>query len=233
MANSETGAVAKRFAVGYVSAHTIDAGPPLDAQHYEIADWCKSLDFTLVKVEGEVIRAGKPVDQRDALMRALLALRTGEARVLVVHEPERLGETMLEVATIMQIAASYGGVVAFTRAMHRMLSSEPMSIFHLATYLGDFEELAATVRRRVNAAARRAQGLRTGNLPRAYKAVGDGQVLVRDAAETAVVELVDELRAQGMSVRQIAEEMERRGVVTRGGKPMHYTGVHKILRRKG
>ena len=225
--------MAKRFAVGYVSAHTIDAGPPLDAQHYEIADWCKSLDFTLVKVEGEVIRAGKPVDQRDALMRALLALRTGEARVLVVHEPERLGETMLEVATIMQIAASYGGVVAFTRAMHRMLSSEPMSIFHLATYLGDFEELAATVRRRVNAAARRAQGLRTGNLPRAYKAVGDGQVLVRDAAETAVVELVDELRAQGMSVRQIAEEMERRGVVTRGGKPMHYTGVHKILRRKG
>jgi len=224
--------VGNRFAIGYISVHTIDAGPRLDSQHYEIADWCKSLDFTLVKVEGEVIRAGKPVDQRDALIRALLALRTGEARVLVVHQTARLAETPLEVATIMQIAAGYGGATAFIEQPDTIENSLK-TIFHLATYLGDFEELAATVRRRVNAAARRAQGLRTGNLPRAYKAVGDSKVLVRDAAETAVVELVDELRAQGMSIRQIAEEMERRGVVTRGGKPMHYTGVHKILRRKG
>lgn len=223
----------RRFAIGYVSVHTMDAGPPLDAQHYEIADWCKSLDYTLVKVEGEVIRAGKPVDQRDALIRALLALRTGEASVLVVHQAERLGETPLEIATIMQIANSLNGAVVFTEAVKRTVSAEPTTIFHLATYLGDFEELAGTVRRRLNAAARRAQGLRVGNVRRAYRAVGDSKMLVRDAAEAAVIELVDELRAQGMSVREIAEEMERRGVVTRGGKPMHYTGVHKILKRKG
>ena len=224
--------MANRFAVGYVSAHTIDAGPPLDAQHYEIAEWCRSLDYTLVKVEGEVIRAGKPVAQRDRLMRALLALKTGDATALVVHQSERLGETPLEVATIMQVAAAYGGAVVFTEAVQRTISSEPMNIFHLANYLGDFEELAATVRRRVVAAHRRALGVRTGNLPRAYKAVGDSKVLVKDAAEAAIVDLVDALRAEGLSVRQIAEEMEKRGVVTRGGRPMHYTGVHKILRRK-
>jgi DNA invertase Pin-like site-specific DNA recombinase len=219
----------RRFAIGYVSVHTIDTGPPLDAQHYEIADWCKSLDFTLVKVEGEVIRAGKPVDQRDALIRALLALRTGEASVLVVHQTARLGETPLEVATIMRIANSLNCAVVFTERPDG--GETRASIFDLVTWLGDFEELAGTVRRRLNAAARRAQGLRTGNVRRAYKAVGDSKVLMRDAAEEAMVELVDELRAQGMSVREIAEEMERRGVVTRGGKPMHYTGVHKILKR--
>ena len=68
----------RRFAIGYVSVNTVDSGTPLDAQHYEISDCCKSLDFTPVKVEGEVIRAGKPVDQRDALLRALW--RCGTAR---------------------------------------------------------------------------------------------------------------------------------------------------------
>jgi hypothetical protein len=69
------------WAVGYVSVHTVNCGPGLDDQHYEIAGWCKSHGYQLVTTQGEVIRAGKPVERRAGLIRALMALKDKEASI--------------------------------------------------------------------------------------------------------------------------------------------------------
>lgn len=219
------------WAVGYVSVHTVDGGPGLDAQHYEIADWCKSHGYKLVTTEGEVIRAGKPVERRAGLIRALMALKDKEASVLVAHHPKRLGETPLEVATVVHLANTMAGAVMFTEPAKPLIQPAPATLAEFVAMLAEFEEVAMAIRNRILVAIKRANGMRTGNAPRGFRAAAGG--LVRDAAEAAVVELAEELRAEGMSIRQIAEELERRGVVTRAGRPMHYTSVHKILKGAG
>ena len=51
-----------------------------------------------------------------------------------------------------------------------------------------------------------------------------------DAGEQRVIDLVRELRGQGLTLRDIAEALEKRGFVTRKGRPYTFVAVGEILR---
>jgi hypothetical protein len=78
------------------------------------------------------------------------------------------------------------------------------------------------------------RGERTGKIRWGYTLADDGKTLVPNEAEQGISRTIFELRAQGLTVRAIAAELEQRGVVTRNGKPLRFSWIGKILRdRKG
>lgn len=68
-------------------------------------------------------------------------------------------------------------------------------------------------------AAKRARGERTGGIPYGYDLSGDNKTLIANKLEIDAISLMKSMRDQGLSLRAIGEELERRGIATKkGGK---------------
>jgi hypothetical protein len=55
---------------------------------------------------------------------------------------------------------------------------------------------------------------------------------VPDAGEQKIIGLIQDLRASGLSLRQIAERLNQEGYVTRSGTSWKFQYVSNILERK-
>jgi hypothetical protein len=80
-------------------------------------------------------------------------------------------------------------------------------------------------------AAKRARGELVGTAPLGQRVAADGVQLEADPREAEALALVAQLRADGLSVRAIAAELNRRGVPCRGGR-WHATTVARLLSRE-
>jgi len=70
-----------------------------------------------------------------------------------------------------------------------------------------------------------------GSIPFGYELDTDGVHLVENATEQRAIELVKQLRADGMSIRKIAEHMNNNRVDSRGNK-WHPTTVARLLKKE-
>ena len=77
-------------------------------------------------------------------------------------------------------------------------------------------------------AAKRSRGERVGTVPYGFSPGPDGTLVANDT-EQAIIALVCDLRRSGKSLRRIAAITTRRGVRSRGGKPLAATQILRIL----
>lgn len=80
-------------------------------------------------------------------------------------------------------------------------------------------------------ARKKARGERIGRIPYGYKLSEDGVHLTEDPGEQIVLSMIRQMRSAGESMRAIADELNRQGVPTKGGKPWHYGTIQRILER--
>ena len=78
-------------------------------------------------------------------------------------------------------------------------------------------------------AVKKSRGERVGTVPFGYRA--EGGRLVADEAEQAVIARVHAARARGLTVRAIALDLEQDGIVSRRGKPLHFTAIADVVHR--
>ena len=78
-------------------------------------------------------------------------------------------------------------------------------------------------------AKKRARGERVGGLPLGRTVGADGVTLIENPAEARAVADVHRMRADGLSVRGIADELNRQGVPARGER-WHATTVQRLVR---
>lgn len=82
-----------------------------------------------------------------------------------------------------------------------------------------------------DAPVKRARGERISRqTPYGQRVAVDGVHLEPDPAEQAVIERARLLRASGLSVRAVAEELEVEGLMNRAGKPLSVAAVHAMLK---
>lgn len=73
-------------------------------------------------------------------------------------------------------------------------------------------------------------GERCGDLRYGYDLAADGKTLVRNVVEQETLGLIRELRAAGKSLRGIAAELDRRGILTKkGNTKWQHTTVQSVL----
>jgi DNA invertase Pin-like site-specific DNA recombinase len=90
-------------AVGYARVSTSEQsqGHSLDAQHAAITEACTARGWKLVGVETDVA-SGKATDKRPGLQRALAAVRSGQADILVAHRLDRLTRSLAFLAALLE-----------------------------------------------------------------------------------------------------------------------------------
>lgn len=178
----------------------------------------------------EAVGGAAPLDRRPALLDALAAMEAGD--VLLVAKRDRLGRDPIAVAMIEAAIARKGGRIV-SAAGEGTEGDDPTSILmrRMVDAFAEYERLIIKSRTRAALAAKKRRGERTGGIPFGHDLAGDGKTLLANPRELEALATIRTLRAGGLSLREIAAELDRMGIPPKqGGPAWSHTAVAKLLR---
>jgi len=220
-------------AFGYVRVSTVgqaDEGISLEAQRARIEAWCLANDVELAEVFVDAGVSGKKASNRPGLTQAIEAV-TKAGGVLVVYSLSRLARSTKDTITIGERLDKAGADLVSLPEKIDTTSAAGRMVFRMLAVMAEFERDLVSERTQTAMAHKKAQGQRVGQIPFGFALAADGVMLVENQREQRVITIIEELRADGMSVRAIADELNARGIETKAGKRWSHTQVHRTLKR--
>jgi DNA invertase Pin-like site-specific DNA recombinase len=185
----------------------------------------------LVRISVDAGVSGKlAIEDRPVLLEVVSTLRRGD--VLLVAKRDRLGRDVIAVALIERLVAKRGARVV-SAAGEGTETDDPAGVLmrRLIDSFAEYERLVISARTRAALAAKRRRGERvSGIVPFGYRLADDGRTLEVDAEETATRRTIARLRAEGRSLRDVADALNAAGSVTRARKPWRFEYVRNLLR---
>jgi site-specific DNA recombinase len=210
----------KTKAIAYLRVSTdkqADKGLSLQAQKSKIDAYAALYELDIVEVVVDAGASAKTL-AREGLQHALRELREGRAEALLVVKLDRLTRSVRDIGALIE--EHFGpGKSALLSVSEHLDTRTPAGrlVINVLSSVHQWEREEASDRTKVALAEAKAQGKRLGRKP--YALV---------APET--VKLVKELYASGRwSQRQLAEELNRRGIPTPGGGTWFISAVQRAL----
>ena len=220
-----------RKAVALIRCSTDEQHLGPEAQRAALAVWAERNGVEIVAIfEDKGISGTAAIDKRPGLLAALDALPQHRAGLLVVAKRDRLARDVVAAAMIERMAERVGARVV--SAAGEGEGDDPASKL-MRTMIDAFAEYErALIRGRTSAAlqAKKARGERLGVAGGRNRIGGDSVSAERTATERAILDCVRELRAAGMTVRAIADELARLGHCTRKGGRIAPTQVARLCK---
>lgn len=222
-----------KTAIGYIRVSTIGQatdGVSLDAQAAKMAMWADLNDYELTHVYSDT-GTGKRSDNRADFQAALDdACKSGAA--LVVYSLSRFARNTRETLEYSERMEKAGAdLVSLSEKIDTTTAAGKM-VFRMLAVLAEFERDQISERTRAALQYKKSQGQRiSGRIPFGKDLAADGITLVDNPQEQRVIELIRELRADGLSLRAIAAELERRELATKtGGVKWQASTIQSILK---
>lgn len=217
-------------AVGYArvsSKSQAEDGGSLEAQREAIIREAVLSGFDLLDVYSDGgISGGKGEDKRPGLNAALEAIKSGAASVLLVKHADRLArETDLAGFLKTSIKRAGGSIIVIDE-----IKNDPIRRA-IDSMVGEIERIRASQRMKSWNAGRKAKGLPAGPPPYGLRVGSDGRHEA-EPAEAGTVARIVELRRSEASLREIADELNRKRIPTRSGRPWNPMTVSSILARE-
>lgn len=221
---------AKR-AVAYLRVSTEDQNLGPEAQRAQVEAWAAREGVTVVAWHlDHGVSGAASLDKRKGLVAALADVRALGAGVLVVAKRDRLARDIVAGAMVERLAADAGARV-ISCAGEGSAADDPSSVLlrRIVDAFAEHERLLIAMRTRQALAAKKTRGELTGKAPYGFRVGEDGRALVQDNEEQRVLSVVRELRAAGLTMRAIVNEVDRRGLRSRVGKPFALAQVARML----
>ena len=220
--------------IGYLRVSTsgqADDGVSLDAQQARIEAYCLANDLDLAEMFVDAGISGKRADNRPELQKALdQACRSGA--VLVVYSLSRLARSTRDTLAIGERLDKAGADLVSLSEKIDTTSAAGKMVFRMLAVLAEFERDLVSERTSSAMAYKRSKNERVGNVPYGFNLSADGINLVENQQEQAVLDIIQELHADGMSLRAIATELNARKITTKAGnKSWQHTTVQRIVKR--
>jgi DNA invertase Pin-like site-specific DNA recombinase len=222
--------------VSYIRVSTArqgEKGLGLEAQQADIERYRALVGGTIV-AEYREVESGKN-DDRPELEKAL-AHRKRVRGTLVISVQDRLARDSHFITGLMKskvpfVAANSPNDDVFTIQIKAILAEEEARKISERTKAA----LAALKARGVKLGSARpgARRLTGGANPEASRRAGAISAANADDAYYEIVPIVQQLRAEGLTLRAIADRLTEGGHVTRGGKPWNQVQVMRVLNRSG
>ena len=178
---------------------------------------------------------------RPALQDLLAQVRAGQVDIIVVYKVDRLTRSLADFAKLVELFDEYSvSFVSVTQSFNTTSSMGRLTLNVLLSF-AQFEREVIGERVRDKIAASKRKGLWVGGpVPLGYASVSKKLVVVPQEAET--VRLIFRRYLEVGSVRDLAEDLERRGVrtkrqtlatgKTRGGIPFGVGALANLLRNR-
>ncbi len=210
----------KLLAIAYIRVSTEDQaaeGCSIDAQRAKLEAWCFANDYELLEVFTDAGLSGGRADNRPGLQAAIdTACKTGAA--LVVYSLSRLARSTRDTLLIGERLDKAGADLVSLSERIDTTSAAGRMVFRMLAVLAEFEKDQVSERTKMALAHKKSKSERVGTIPYGFDLSADGVSLVKNESEQAVILQIQELRAAGESYRAIACELQKRGILTKGGK---------------
>ena len=218
--------------IGYIRVSTDEqaqGGVSLKAQRAKLEQYVELYDLDLVDVIVDAGVSAKNLN-RDGLRAALSALDGGHASGLLVAKLDRLTRSVRDLSDLLE--KYFGTRYALLSVAEKVDTSSAAGrmILNIMATVSQWER--EVIGERTSAALQHkiSQGHHVGSPGLGYK-MTDG-LLEEDQAELEVVRRIIALRASGLTLQAIADQMNKEGVSTKRNGKWHPSTVTYILKRR-
>lgn len=221
-------------AVAYVRVSTDQQLLGPSAQRQAIERWAAANGVTIVSWHlDQGVSGGAALEKRPALIAAVDDLGAHGAGLLIVAKRDRLARDVVLAAMIEQLAKRQGARVVSAAGEGDGDENDPAALLmrRMVDAFAEYERAIIRARTRAALGVKRGRGERIGEVPYGFRLAADDTHVEPDAAEQAVIAKVMEMRAAGLSIRSIVAECARAGIVSRAGRPLNSTQIHRLVAR--
>jgi site-specific DNA recombinase len=215
-------------AVGYIRVSTTaqaDEGVSLEMQAAKVRAWAELNGAELVEVVADEGLSAKGAN-RPGLVRAV-QLAKQHRGALIVYSLSRLSRSTRDTLELVSGLEKAGAeLVSITERIDTSSAGGRM-VFRMLSVLNEFEREQLSERTRDAMQHMKRQGRVVGQVPHGFSR--NGERLVPNEVEQRVVELAQGLRAKGLTLRAISDELAARGAFNRAGRQFHPESVRSML----
>jgi site-specific DNA recombinase len=219
--------------IGYirVSSEGQADNTSLEDQELKIQAYCTALNHELVGLYKDVQSGGKS-DNRKGLQTAIADMLAGKADGLIVLKLDRLGRRASDVLTLIdkELQPNDKALVVIDMNMDTSTPTGKLVLTMLAG-VAEFEKSQINERTKNGKKARaKTSDYANGGQPKfGHKA--DNKNLVVDDKEQQIIDVIRRHHKSGKSQRQIAEYLNKQGILSKQGKEWSGTTIGRVLTR--
>src|SRR6266849_3228683 len=219
-------------AIGYVRVSTekqADFGVSLEAQTEKVRAMAVVHGADLVDV---LIDAGESAKSlhRPGMARLLALVDAGAVETVIIAKLDRLTRSVADLAELLKRLERRGVSLVSVADSLDTRSAAGRLVLNIMVSVSQWEREAIGERTRDAMRHKRAKGERVGTVPFGSRLAADGVKLVADDLEQDLLSRIRDLKAEGLSTRHIAAELNRGGFTTRRGTAWRFQYVAQALR---
>jgi DNA invertase Pin-like site-specific DNA recombinase len=208
-----------------------ESGAGLSAQADSCHEWAaKNGAGVAGPFSDDGVSGAAGLEKRPQLLAAISTLCRGD--VLLVAKRDRIARDPI-VTAMVEAAVNRKGARVVSPAGEGTEGDNPTDILmrRIVDAFSEYERLIIKARTSAALQAKIRRGERCGKVRFGYNLAVDGKTLVPHDAEQEAIAIMRELRAAGQTFRQIAGELARRGIHTKGGHEWQPMTICRILKR--
>lgn len=218
-------------AIGYIRVSTqgqADEGVSLEAQRGKIEAYCALNDMELVAVFEDAGISGASMNGRTGLHAALKA--TGKGMALISYSISRIARSTRDMLEIAERLDKIGAdLVSITERIETTTAAGRM-VFKMLAVLSDFERDQIGERTKMALAHKKAKGEVYAPVPFGFDAI-EGR-LVEVKRESRIVAEIMRQRAAGVSMNEIASNLNAQGIQGKRGGKWFASTVRYVIQRQ-
>jgi site-specific DNA recombinase len=214
-------------AIGYIRVSTekqADQGVSLDAQKAKIEAYAMLYDLDMVDYVIETASAKNT--NREGLQEALGALTSGRADALIVVKLDRLTRSVVDLGLMVEKYFRKHALLSVGEQIDTR-SAGGLLVLNVLASVSQWERQVIGERTSAAMQHMKSQGQYTGGKPPYGFRLVNGEML-ENTGEQAVLALVRNYRAKGLSLRKIAQALADKGFKSRGGKAFVLSSVARM-----
>lgn len=218
-------------AIGYTRVSTIDQakeGISLEAQAAKIRAYCELNDLELIAIIEDAGKTGKNL-KREGIKEVMVMLESGEAEALIVYKLDRLSRKTKDTLELIERIEESGA--AFHSISEKVDTKSALGKFFLTITAAFAQMERDTIAERTREALsyKKDIGEHLGGIPFGYKLTGTE--LKQAEEEMEVIHHMLNMREAGMTLQQIADELNQAGIVGKQGGRWYPTSVKNTLEK--
>ena len=220
---------------GYLRVSTdqqVESGLGLDAQVSACKDYAKKMGSEIVQFfRDEGLSGALSLEKRPGMLEVINSLKKTD--VLVVAKRDRLGRDPLVLAMI-ESAISRKGAKIVSAAGEGTDRDDPASCLmrRMIDAFSEYERLIIGARTKAALKAKKDKGQCCGHVPFGYKLADNNVNLEQNEVEYNVLNHMKELRAKGLSIRDIAVILNERDLLNREGAKWNHASLHRVMKNQ-
>lgn len=209
-------------AIGYIRVSTsyqVNDGVSLESQENKIRAWADLNGYNEVLICKDAGISGKRADNRAGLQEALSLIEKND--VLVVYSLSRLARSTKDTIEISELLQKKEADLVSISEKIDTTSAAGKMVFRMLAVLNEFERDQTSERVKTAMQYKKEKGERVGHIPFGYRLDTDNKHLIQDEKEQWILREIQVLKGQGLSLREIAKELNNRGIDNRGHEWNH------------